>query len=259
MSGDGNISTRAGATAGLVVLLGPPGSGKGTQAALLAARYGLEHVNTGALLRREIARQSLLGRQVEPYVRAGKHTPTRLLNGMIAERIKVVRSGSVLDGYPRNVSQASAFEASLQENGKSILAVVALELEDERAIERLAGRMVCEAEGHAYHQDASPPAKAGVCDVDGSDLVARQDDRDSAAVERRLALYRMKTVPVLRQYDQQGLLLRIDANRSPAEVAQNLCAGLPASLSRRHQPVEPIYREADPGRRDTRVRSVASE
>lgn len=242
---------------GLLVLAGPPGSGKGTQAALLASCYDLEHVNTGALLRREIASQSDLGRKVEPYVQAGMHTPTDLLNGMIVGRIESAGSAVVLDGYPRNLAQAAALDAALQDTAKSILAVVGFELDDESVIERLAGRIICEAEGHAYHRSSRPPARAGTCDLDGSPLVARQDDRDIVAIKSRLALYRARTVPLLDQYDEQGILLRIDAHGSPSDVANSLSAILPESVRHRLSGAQ-IHREADPDRPHTRVRSGAS-
>lgn len=241
----------------LIILAGPPGSGKGTQAALLGARYGLEHVNTGALLRHEIAIQSQLGRAVEPYVRAGEHTPTPLLNGVIAERVERAETSVVLDGYPRNLDQCEALDESLQRTSFSIQAVVAFQIADSSVIGRLIGRVVCETGAHAYHLRLQRPVAPGVCDVDGSPLVARPDDRDASALERRLEVYRKRTIPMLDRYDRQGLLFRVDAEGSPAQVAERLSLVLGKRATCCRQEVQK-YPEISPDTRHAHARSGAS-
>jgi adenylate kinase len=237
-----------------LVLIGPPGSGKGTQAARLAARCGFDHINTGAILRQEIAAGSSLGQRVEPYVRAGELIPTELLSGVMAARLRSASHAFLLDGYPRNLAQASALDQTLEELRQTIAGVIALELDDQTAAQRLEGRLVCAAEGHTYHRSLCPPSAEGVCDIDGSQLVARQDDRDLGALRSRLELFRAQTVPVIERYCESGLLMRVEATGSPERVAERLEYTLGASLSR-NQPRARISRGSDRGKPGARAQS----
>lgn len=232
MSTPSDILSEADSERGLLVLMGPPGSGKGTQAEFLADRHGFAHINTGALLRQEIMAQSTFGREVEPYVEAGSHIPTHLLNRVIAERISAASGNIVLDGYPRNLAQYQALEAALQDAHTRLVAV-AFQLDDRLAIQRVCGRLICEAQEHVFHRNIHSSASTGVCDIDGSPLVIRQDDQDPAAVQSRLALFQTKTVPLIEHYDQEGRLLRVNASGSPEQVANRLLGGLPNAFRHR--------------------------
>jgi adenylate kinase len=206
-----------------VVFLGPPGVGKGTQAARLAAERHLVHLSTGDLLRAAVAAATPLGREADGYMRAGRLVPDDLVQRILAERLAAPEAGNgfVLDGYPRNPAQAARLEAMTP-----LDAVLLLELPDAVLIERLSGRRVCPTCHAVYHITDRPPRIAGRCDRDGTELVQRPDDRPEA-IATRLAVYTEQTAPLRDHYGARGLLRAIPADGSPDQVAARIRASLP--------------------------------
>lgn len=198
------------------VLLGPPGAGKGTQAALLAEAGGLAHLSTGELLREHLRERTPLGEQARSHMESGGLVPDEVVIAMVRGRLSE-NGGFVLDGFPRTVAQAEALDAIAVQPPYAIeLAVGRGEL-----IRRLTGRRVCAAAGHVYHLDSHPPRQEGRCDLDGSILQIREDD-NKATVRRRLDVYDEKTAPVLAYYEGSGRLVRIDGEGLATEVRDRL-------------------------------------
>jgi adenylate kinase len=206
-----------------VVLLGPPGAGKGTQARPFAAEHGLEYVSTGALLRSAASLDSPAGRAAARHMAAGELVPDAIVIELLREALR--HDGFVLDGFPRTIGQAEALDGELARIGFALPQAVVLEVPDEALVERLSGRRICEAAGHEYHVTFHPPAQPGRCDIDGSPLVRREDDQP-AAIRRRLAVYHSRTEPLLGYYESRGRLSRVDGAGSPAEIASRLAAVL---------------------------------
>lgn len=208
-----------------IVFLGPPGVGKGTQAARLAAELHVPHLSTGDLLRAAVAAQTPLGREADGHMRAGRLVPDALVLGILRERLAApdARDGFLLDGYPRNLAQAEALAAITP-----VDAVLAFDLPREALVERLTGRRVCPTDQSVYHVAFHPPKVPGRCDRDGAELVQRPDDRPEA-VGTRLAVYAEQTEPLLAHYRTNGLLRPIDARGSPDEVAARIRAALPGN------------------------------
>lgn len=204
-----------------LVLMGPPGAGKGTQAARISAQRGLAHIATGDMLRAAVAAGTELGRRAQSIMAAGDLVPDDLIIAMIGERLGQAdaAAGSLLDGFPRTVGQAAALEQMLQRNGRSVAAVLVFEIDLPTLIERLSGRRVCRAAGHVYHLVHNPPAVAGVCDIDGSELYQRDDDRPEVIEARYRKQWLDAASPVLDHYRQDGLVRDVDATRPAAEVA----------------------------------------
>jgi len=201
-----------------IVFLGPPGAGKGTQAAALARRLGVPHLSTGDLLRSAVAEGSELGRAADGHMRAGRLVPDELVLRILGERLRrpdAVR-GFVLDGYPRNLEQAVALAPLTP-----LDAVVAFELDPKLLVERLTGRRLCPTCGSIYNVVSQPPRRPGKCDRDATDLIQRPDDRPEA-VEVRLRVYAEQTLPLLEHYRALGLLRSLDASGSPSAVAERL-------------------------------------
>ena len=211
-----------------LILLGPPGAGKGTQADRLQADFGLPHISTGDMLRAQVAAGSELGLQAKRYMNAGELVPDELIVSMIGERIvaRDAREGFLLDGFPRNSSQAEALAAKLAELDRRLTAVLLIEVPDEMLIKRLAGRRVCTKNpSHIYHVEMDPPKHEGVCDQDGARLIQRDDDQEET-IRRRLEVYHDQTAPLVDYYEQAGLLRRFDGLRSPEEVQRRIRATL---------------------------------
>jgi adenylate kinase len=205
----------------VLILLGPPGAGKGTQAARLSAALSLPHVATGDLFREHLARRSELGLKAQAFVDGGRLVPDDLVVEMLFERVSRPDCGGgfLLDGFPRTLEQARALDARLP-NGARVR-VLALHVEDATLIERLSGRLTCRACGHNHHLRFSPPRLAGRCDRCGGELYQRKDDaRD--VVERRLAVYRNQTLPVESHYERRGLVVHVDGERAPDDVFASL-------------------------------------
>ena len=210
-----------------LILLGPPGAGKGTQAGRLKDDFGLPYIGTGELLRNHKQSGTELGREASGYMDAGELVPDELVIRMILEEIAEKGSdGFLLDGYPRSVGQADALAAALEDNGRRLTAVLLIDADDETVIQRLSGRRQCVKNGHLYHVEFDPPKnKDGYCDIDGSRLVQREDD-EADTIRRRLTTYHEKTKPLVDYYEQRGLLRRFDGMREPNEVHDHVRATL---------------------------------
>ncbi len=209
-----------------LILLGPPGAGKGTQAERLQADFKLAHISTGDMLRSQVAAGSKLGVEAKGYMDKGELVPDAVIVGMITERIQQsdAREGFLLDGFPRNESQADALDAALQEHGRRLTGVLMIEVPDDEVVRRLTGRRVCvKNPSHIYHVELDPPKHEGVCDQDGSRLIQRDDDSEQT-IRRRLEVYHGQTAPLIDYYDGTGLLRRFDGTRSPDEVHRHLRA-----------------------------------
>jgi len=195
-----------------LVLLGPPGSGKGTQARLLSQRYRLEHIGTGDIIRQAIRQQTPAGVLAQPYVETGRLVPDDLVNDLVAERFNDPARPErfVMDGYPRTVAQARAFDRVLEPLGLGLTAVVLLLVEDEEIVRRLHDRWSCPRPGcmETYHTESKPPRVPGVCDRDGWALVQREDDRVETVVAR-LVVYHKNTEELIPYYRDQGLLREV--------------------------------------------------
>jgi adenylate kinase len=208
-----------------LILLGPPGAGKGTQAERLQADFALAHISTGDMLRAQVAQGTELGLEAQKYMNAGELVPDEVILGMIGRRIceQDARDGFLLDGFPRNSSQADALATTLADSERRLTAALLIEVPDEDLVKRLAGRRVCLKGGHVYHVDFDPPKREGVCDQDGSRLIQRDDDEEGT-VRRRLEVYARQTAPLIDYYESAGLLRRFDGRRDPNEVHEHIRA-----------------------------------
>jgi adenylate kinase len=211
-----------------LILLGPPGAGKGTQAERLREDFGLPHISTGDMLRAQVAEGSELGNEAKRYMDAGELVPDAVIVGMIVARIGDLDAGDgfLLDGFPRNEQQADALAEALSGLGRRLTAALLIEVPDEELVRRLAGRRVCvKNPSHIYHVDFDPPKHEGICDQDGSRLIQRDDDREET-IRRRLEVYHRETEPLIDYYDLAGLLRRFDGRRSADEVHAHIRATL---------------------------------
>ncbi|HEX3360051.1 MAG TPA: adenylate kinase [Solirubrobacterales bacterium] len=206
-----------------LVLLGPPGSGKGTQGERLNADLHLPYYATGDILRGAVRDETALGKSAKEYMDRGDLVPDELIVGIIAERIdsEEAKGGFILDGFPRTTPQAEALDAKLGELGRAVSAVLLIDVSDDEVVRRLGGRRTCEAEGHVYHVEFNPPKVEGVCDIDGSPLIVRDDDKPDV-IRKRLATYHEKTEPLVAYYEAKGVLERVDGAREPDEVTAEL-------------------------------------
>lgn len=215
-----------------LVLLGPPGAGKGTQAALLRDLLGLPYLSTGDLLRRHRAKQTPLGREAARFMDAGTLVPDDLVISMLMDAVTDgPPQGFLLDGFPRTVGQADALDVALDDAQTALRAVLLIDLPSEIIVGRIAGRLTC-PRGHVFHVRNSPPAHDGICDHDGERLTQRDDDR-ADTVRRRLEVYRETTAPLAGYYEERGLLCRIDGTREPDEVFDAICDALDLKVGRR--------------------------
>jgi len=211
-----------------LILLGPPGAGKGTQAERLRVDFGVPHISTGDMLRAQVADGTQLGLQAKGYMDAGELVPDEVIIGMIVERIggEDARDGFLLDGFPRNEEQADALGRALDGLERRLLATLLIDVPDDEVVRRLAGRRVCvKNPSHIYHVEFDPPKHDGVCDQDGSRLIQRDDDQEDT-IRRRLEVYHQQTAPLIDYYERAGLLRRFDGRRSPDDVHDHIRATL---------------------------------
>ena len=208
-----------------LILLGPPGSGKGTQGERLQADFDLPYIATGDMLRAAVKEGTALGKQAKEYMDRGDLVPDEVIIGVIGERVQSEEAGDgfILDGFPRTVPQAEALDEEMEDLGRLITAVILIDVPEEEIIRRLGGRRTCEAEGHVFHVEFSPPKKEGVCDIDGSKLVVRDDDKPEV-IRNRLEQYESKTKPLIDYYEKRGILQNVDGARPPDEVEERIHA-----------------------------------
>lgn len=209
----------------VIILLGPPASGKGTQASRLAAELKIPHISTGDLFRENIKNNTALGQQVKSIMDAGKLVPDEIVLDMLFDRVARpdCANGYVLDGFPRTIPQAESFDKRLSNKQKVI--VLNLDVKDETLIKRTAGRLSCKACGHIQNKYFSPPAKDGVCDKCGGELVQRPDDKEEV-VKERLRVYNAQTQPLIAYYTKQNKLKTINGEKSPDQVFAELKAAI---------------------------------
>jgi adenylate kinase len=208
-----------------LVLLGPPGAGKGTQARRLGERFGLAHIASGDIFRRNVSMGTNLGLRAKEYLDAGELVPDSVTIGMVVHAIDETDGGFILDGFPRTIPQAEALEAELDRRGVPLMAAVAFDLPEEEAVRRVAGRRTCRVCQRAYNVFSSPTAVDGVCDHCGGPLVQRTDESE-ATVRHRLEVYHQSTEPLLDFYRDRGLLRRVDATGTEGEVTDAVVAAL---------------------------------
>jgi adenylate kinase len=210
-----------------LILIGPPGAGKGTQAERLVEDFDLPYYATGDILRAAVKEESDLGKEAKSYMDKGDLVPDELICKVIMERIDQpeAEDGFLLDGFPRNTEQADILEKALEDRGRALSAVLLIDAPDEEVIKRISGRRVCVKNQHVYHVDFDPPKHDGVCDQDGSRLIQRDDDKPET-VKKRLEVYHGQTTPLIDYYDSRGLLRRFDGSRTPSEVHDHIRATL---------------------------------
>jgi adenylate kinase len=210
-----------------LILIGPPGAGKGTQAERLVEDFGLPYYATGDILRDAVKQDTELGRKAKKLMNNGDLVPDDLITEVILDRIDSdeAADGFLLDGFPRTVPQAEALEKGLASRGRELTAALLIDVPDDEVIKRLSGRRICTKNQHVYHVDFNPPKNEGVCDMDGSKLIQRDDDKPET-VKKRLEVYHEQTEPLIKWYEDKGLLRRFDGTRSPDEVNDHIRATL---------------------------------
>lgn len=210
-----------------IVLLGPPGVGKGTQARVLSETSKLAHISSGDLFRENIKNQTKLGKQVKAILDKGELVPDDLTISMIRDRISKpdCQLGAILDGFPRTPAQAEALDEMLAEFNSEVKAVPYITAAEAVLIERASGRWTCKAQGHIYHEKFNPPKQAGVCDIDGSKLYQREDDK-AEVVSKRIRVYVEQTMPLVEYYRTAGKLIEIDGTKPVEQVTKDLLTAL---------------------------------
>jgi adenylate kinase len=214
-----------------LVLLGPPGAGKGTQAQIVSAKLVLPHISSGDIFRENLKAQTDLGKMAKGYMDRGELVPDDVTIAMIRERLSRpdAQNGALLDGFPRTPAQAQALDAMLVDFGGVVNGVPYIKVPEDVLVERLTGRWTCRAEGHVFHEKFNPPQKAGICDFDGSELYQRDDDK-AETVKRRIRVYLEQTMPLINYYQDQGKLLEIDGTQSIEKVGKELLDALSAVI-----------------------------
>lgn len=213
-----------------IVLLGPPGAGKGTQAQIISNELGLPHISSGDLFRENLKGQTELGKLAKGYIDRGELVPDDVTISMVRERLSRpdCSSGALLDGFPRTPAQAEALARMLDDFQSQVDVVPYISVPEPVLIERLTGRWTCRANGHVFHEKFNPPREAGRCDFDGSQLYQREDDKEETVINR-IHVYLKQTMPLIEYYRQQGLLLEVDGSQPIEKVSMDLLAALPAA------------------------------
>jgi adenylate kinase len=208
-----------------LVLLGPPGSGKGTQGERLQEDFRLPYYATGEILRAAVREGTELGAAAKGYMDRGDLVPDAVMVGLIAERIarQEAADGFILDGFPRTTAQAEALDAKMDELGRELTAALLIEASDDEVVRRLGGRRTCVKEGHVFHVEFDPPKNEGICDICGARLEIRDDDKPEV-IRNRLAQYHEKTEPLIAYYEDRGLLRRVDGSLPPDDVTDRIRA-----------------------------------
>ena len=206
-----------------LILMGLPGAGKGTQAEKIIDAYGIPHISTGDMFRAAIKNETALGLEAKSYMDKGALVPDEVTNGIVKERLAEpdTEKGFLLDGFPRTIEQAEALDAMLKDLNKQIDAVIDIHVGEEVLVERLAGRFICRNCGATYHVTFAPPAKTGICDVCGAELVLRDDDKPET-VQKRLSVYHEQTQPLIDYYKEKGVLHSVDGTKDMEEVFQSI-------------------------------------
>ncbi len=201
-----------------IILLGPPGAGKGTQAKFISQEYTIPHLSTGDILRENVKNNTELGKKAKVYMDKGELVPDDLIIKLVLDRISKqdCKKGYILDGFPRTITQAKALDKNLPENQKIDL-VLLFDVNDDTVVERLSLRRVCKKCGAIYHLKYSPPKREGICDKCGGDLYQRDDDKEEV-IRNRLKVYKEQTEPLVDYYEKKGLLKRIDASKSVNKI-----------------------------------------
>ena len=210
-----------------IVLLGPPGVGKGTQAKILAEKTGLVHVSSGDLFRENIKNQTELGKLAKSFIDKGELVPDDVTISMIRDRLARpdCEAGAILDGFPRTPVQADALDAMLEEFNGQVDEVPFITADDNVLVERLSGRWTCRAHGHIYNEKFNPPKETGKCDFDGSELYQRDDDK-AETVKYRIQVYLDQTSPLITYYRDRGKLIEIDGMQTIEQVTQSMVSAL---------------------------------
>jgi adenylate kinase len=214
-----------------VVLLGPPGAGKGTQAQIVAQELKLAHVSSGDLFRENLKAQTELGQLAKKYMDQGELVPDDVTIAMVKDRLERedAAQGALLDGFPRTPPQAEALKNMLAEMNARVDIVPYISVPAEVLVERLGGRWTCRAAGHVYHEKYNPPEQSGVCDIDGSELYQRDDDK-AETVQNRIRVYMEQTSPLIEYYRQAGLLVEIDGTQAIEQVSEDLLAAVKQAI-----------------------------
>ncbi len=208
-----------------LVLLGPPGSGKGTQGERLQEDFRLPYYATGDILRAAVREETELGRKAKEYMDRGDLVPDEVIIGVISERVSSseAQDGFILDGFPRTTPQAEALDDAMDDLDRDLTAAVLIDVPDEEVIRRLSGRRICAKQGHVFHVEFDPPKNEGICDVCGARLIVRDDDRPEV-IRHRLEQYHSKTEPLVGYYEGEGILRRVDGGLAPDEVSNRIRA-----------------------------------
>lgn len=209
----------------ILILMGPPGCGKGTQAKRLEVKYNLPQLSTGDLLRKAVSNSTELGLKAKGYMDRGSLVPDMVIIDLMRERMEEpdCKAGFILDGFPRTVAQAEVLNDLLEKKSKNICAVINIDVNDTKVIKRLSGRRQCSVCGGTYHVEYSPPRKTGVCDKCGSNLIQRSDDKEET-IKARLSVYREQTSPLISFYGDISLLRNINGDRDINEVFEEICS-----------------------------------
>jgi adenylate kinase len=223
-AGAGGGSLRAPVSELNLILLGPPGAGKGTQAERMTEDFDLPYISTGDMLREAVKTGTDLGRKAKSFMDKGELVPDDVIIGVILEKVRAPEAadGFILDGFPRTIAQAEALDEAFDSLGRQLTATILLEVPDEELVRRLSGRRVSPA-GRPYHVDFNPPKVPGKCDIDGSDLIQRDDDKPEV-VRKRLEVYQSSTAPLVDYYEERGILRRFDGTLPPTQVRDHIRA-----------------------------------